>query len=198
MDIQSKKTGEENERDPLTDNEAIKNTDDVGRDKLQKDNINKPAPPGYPGYPASEDLLNPSNTTERADVDVERISRAGRVADEVPASGSTISTHDMELPETGDLDDDEDLGIVEGTEADVTKEDLLILGPKDQDMDMGEDEDVKGGFPLELTGEDLDVPGEELDDPNEDIGEEDEENNYYSLGGDNHESLEEDQAGQQE
>ena len=39
---------------------------------------------------------------------------------------------------------------------------------------------------------DLDIPGSELDDKNEDIGEEDEENNYYSLGGDNHNNLEED------
>jgi hypothetical protein len=40
--------------------------------------------------------------------------------------------------------------------------------------------------------EDLDVPGADLDDENEEIGEEDEENNYYSLGGDNHNDLEED------
>jgi hypothetical protein len=33
-------------------------------------------------------------------------------------------------------------------------------------------------------GDSLDVPGSELDDNMEDIGEEDEENNYYSLGGD--------------
>lgn len=32
----------------------------------------------------------------------------------------------------------------------------------------------------------LDVPGQELDDADEEIGEEDEENNYYSLGGDKH------------
>ena len=43
----------------------------------------------------------------------------------------------------------------------------------------------------ELNGEDLDVPGSELDDSNEDIGNEDEENNYYSLGGDNHNDLDE-------
>lgn len=41
-----------------------------------------------------------------------------------------------------------------------------------------------------LTGEDLDVPGAELDDATEEIGAEDEENNYYSLGGDNHHDLE--------
>ena len=42
--------------------------------------------------------------------------------------------------------------------------------------------------------ENLDVPGAELDNENEEIGEEDEENNYYSLGGDRHEDLEEDQG----
>ena len=43
-------------------------------------------------------------------------------------------------------------------------------------------------------GEDLDIPGTELDDADESIGEEDEENNYYSLGGDDHDDLEEDKA----
>jgi len=42
-----------------------------------------------------------------------------------------------------------------------------------------------------VTGVDLDVPGAELDDAQEDIGNEDEENNYYSLGGDNHNNLDE-------
>jgi hypothetical protein len=40
----------------------------------------------------------------------------------------------------------------------------------------------------------LDIPGTELDDADEEIGEEDEENNYYSLGGDDHEDLEDDQS----
>ena len=40
------------------------------------------------------------------------------------------------------------------------------------------------------TDEGLDVPGAELDDATEEIGSEDEENNYYSLGGDNHHDLE--------
>lgn len=42
-----------------------------------------------------------------------------------------------------------------------------------------------------LIGNDLDVPGSELDDQQESIGSEDEENNYYSLGGDNHNDLDE-------
>jgi hypothetical protein len=40
----------------------------------------------------------------------------------------------------------------------------------------------------------LDVPGAELDDELEEIGSEDEENNYYSIGGDDHLDLEEDQG----
>ncbi len=41
-----------------------------------------------------------------------------------------------------------------------------------------------------LPGDDLDVPGSELDDELEEIGSEDEENNYYSLGGDENEQEE--------
>ncbi len=44
----------------------------------------------------------------------------------------------------------------------------------------------------EPSEKDLDVPGAELDDAQEAIGSEDEENNYYSLGGDEHEDLDED------
>jgi len=47
-------------------------------------------------------------------------------------------------------------------------------------------------FEDDMSGNDLDVPGSELDDQQESIGSEDEENNYYSLGGDNHNNLEED------
>jgi len=56
---------------------------------------------------------------------------------------------------------------------------------------------VTGNDPLEMepqSGSDLDIPGAELDDQNEAIGTEDEENNYYSIGGDGHNDLEEDKA----
>jgi hypothetical protein len=46
-------------------------------------------------------------------------------------------------------------------------------------------------FEEDMTGNDLDVPGGELDDEQENIGSEDEENNYYSLGGDDHNDLDE-------
>jgi hypothetical protein len=66
---------------------------------------------------------------------------------------------------------------------------------QDEKIDSDELEDdlkpAKGKSKKKL-GDDLDVPGSELDDADEKIGEEDEENNYYSLGGDDHNDLEED------
>jgi hypothetical protein len=49
-------------------------------------------------------------------------------------------------------------------------------------------------FKEDMSGDDLDVPGAELDDQQESVGSVDEENNYYSLGGDNHNDLEEDKG----
>jgi hypothetical protein len=43
----------------------------------------------------------------------------------------------------------------------------------------------------EMCGNYLDIPGAELDDDQENIGNEDEENNYYSIGGDGHNDLDE-------
>jgi hypothetical protein len=47
-------------------------------------------------------------------------------------------------------------------------------------------------FESDATGSDLDIPGSELDDDQEIVGSEDEENNYYSIGGDDHDNLDED------
>ncbi len=47
-------------------------------------------------------------------------------------------------------------------------------------------------FETDAAQSKLDVPGSDLDDKDEKIGEEDEENNYYSLGGDDHNDLDED------
>lgn len=47
------------------------------------------------------------------------------------------------------------------------------------------------------TNDSLDIPGAELDDEAENSGAEDEENNYYSLGGDSKSSLDEDDSTKQ-
>lgn len=80
-------------------------------------------------------------------------------------------------------------------------EDIYVHDKKEEDIDpetrlqiADADAEAKS-YPVSErleTDIDLDVPGAELDDADEAIGHEDEENNYYSLGGDNHEDLEED------
>ena len=85
-----------------------------------------------------------------------------------------------------------------------SSEDIYRQGQKEEDIDpsdptkMKQTADVESSTdPKELdfnstqTGKDLDIPGAELDDDMENVGSEDEENNYYSIGGDNHEDLEE-------
>lgn len=97
-------------------------------------NEEKTEKPGYPLYPANEDIYN--KFLEEKNVDPEDITR---------------------------------------------KKEPTV----DNDIDAKNEAAVK-------TGSDLDVPGSELDDELEDIGSEDEENNYYSLGGDDHTDLDED------
>ena len=102
-------------------------------------------------------------------------------------------------------DNDDEVNIVMGTEADVTEEDLEMLGDPDQDQDMNEDEliDKEGldntdfdGDPLNeasvsevSSGDDLDIPEEREDDPKK--TDDDEENDYYSLGGPDNDALNE-------
>lgn len=71
-------------------------------------------------------------------------------------------------------------------------EDIFNRGKKELFIEDGNDV-IPNGDLIEAShpGEDLDIPGAELDDVDEDIGAEDEENNYYSLGGDNHKDLDE-------
>ncbi len=77
-------------------------------------------------------------------------------------------------------------------------EDMYIKGKEDKSVDPEDLPEIVGKAKASLVdhydneGDDLDVPGSELDDDMEAIGSEDEENNYYSLGGDAHNDLDED------
>lgn len=75
-------------------------------------------------------------------------------------------------------------------EKDINPEDITQQKVPNEEGDERNEKD----FLAIKTGADLDVPCSELDDQQEDIGSEDEENNYYSLGGDNHNDLEEDKG----
>ena len=108
---------------------------------------------------------------------------------------TTIASDDEEGVSVFDRDDSEDLRT--GNEADVssnerrTLENADYMPTKDEDklyQASMDDSDFQGealnerSFGEERSGRDLDIPGSELDDRNENIGEEDEENNDYSLG----------------
>ena len=77
-------------------------------------------------------------------------------------------------------------------EQDINPEDISKKKApnEDDELEIGNEKD----FDDDVSGDDLDIPGAELDDEQEKIGSEDEENNYYSLGGDNHDDLEEDKG----
>lgn len=173
--------------DPMKKAGDVQNSND--------ENIDKDFP-GYPHYPATEDIMQPGNHTERVTADVDGVSKADlnymHLNNPDPAAAETAAPSGLE--------DEDELGIVQGTEADVTDEDRELLRAADRDMDLGEagsgmdprfgsQRDTDDIEPVDehldkVHDADLDVPGEELDDTNENIGEEDEENNYYSLGGD--------------
>ncbi len=112
---------------------------------------------------------------------------------------NTISSADEEGDDLFDNDIDEE--IEEDSDSNVSsseKNDLDISAndmPTEDDINLraaaldNTDEDGtplnEGSFKKNITATDLDIPGADEDDENEKIGEEDEENNDYSLGGDN-------------
>lgn len=104
----------------------------------------------------------------------------------------------MDIEISDEPEEDETKPIM-GNDADVSEQEKEILRRADEDMPNSDDTNLRRssldnkdneGEPLNVednvSGDDLDVPGAELDDENEALGEEDEENNPYSLGGDNH------------
>jgi hypothetical protein len=160
-------------------------------------------------YPANEDIMNRMNM-HRVGMDVENFSRMigtenlninePVVTEPEDIKDDPITTEQyvedrlekagMEHPIPKGLDD-QDIDEADRNESDVTEEDLQALGPRDLSMDMGEDEEILKNrvWPVDMAGTDLDVPGAEGagDVEDEAIGPEDEENDFYSLGGDAHE-----------
>lgn len=157
------------------------------KDKLEEDGNAYIQMPDVPEAPEQEKITN---------------------ADVPEGPGNTaISSDDEEGIRDGKdlLAEDDNVDIVMGTEADVTEEDLALLGDRDQDMDMSDDELVRKeglddtdfeGDPLneaavdeDSTGEDLDIPRSGDEDARKEI--DDEENDYYSLGGGDKDALNE-------
>jgi hypothetical protein len=118
----------------------------------------------------------------------------------------TISSDDEEgLGLFDDDEGDEDTDLVMGNEADVTAIERTILKRADEDMPVEDDPRLRqaeldrtdaqgdllneGSLATSVSGADLDMAGVDADDPMEAIGEEDEENNAYSLGSDSNDNV---------
>jgi len=123
---------------------------------MNNDKNSEKAFPGYPHYPPGEDI---TNNGKEMPMDMGPVEKDGDV-NQTTGDENGITAEDLAALEQ------EDNNIV-ATRLDSTDEDGTPLDEKADAKDMGAD---------------LDVPGAELDNANEDIGEEDEENNYYSLG----------------
>lgn len=119
---------------------------------------------------------------------------------------TTISSDDEEgVGLFGDDDADEDTDLVMGNEADVTASENELLQKADEDMPVEDDPLLRqaeldstdnegellneGSLATDVSGGDLDIAGADSDDPMEAIGEEDEENNTYSLGSDSNDNV---------
>jgi len=92
-----------------------------------------------------------------------------------------------DLPEYPLYPDSEDIYNKSHEEKEIDPEDTS----KTKDPNYNDGLNNEKDFDEDVSGADLDVPGSELDDEQENVGSEDEENNYYSLGGEDHENLEE-------
>ena len=111
-------------------------------------------------------------------------------------------TQDTLIDDEEVQDDDE---FVAGNEADVSADEIMMLERTDQDMPTQDDIRLRraeldttdnegdplneGSLGSDVSGGDLDISGSDADDPMEAIGEEDEENNHYSLGSDSNDNI---------
>lgn len=161
--------------------------------------------PGYPHYPAREDIMDQRNDYIREDVDVENLPNSRNI--------TGVSQRFQQTNNAGSADNilheetDEELDFKPGTEGDVTDderkalEDVSYMPTRDEDnlrtakldnTDFDGDELNEGSFGDHLSDEELDIPDSVDETNNTAMGQGDEENKYYSLGGDRHESQEED------
>ena len=149
------------------------------------------ATPDLPESKRDKELLNPDEATldlpEVKDIPGQEHVRPlppGEMAD------TTISSSDEEASEL--LDTDEDILVDKNLNVSNPERDLLQRSSESMatlddeqlnsgDLDKTDDEGEMLNETSDRSGSDLDIPGSEEDDANEKIGEEDEENNSYSL-----------------
>lgn len=110
-----------------------------------------------------------ANPTIQTDINDDQQTGTPNESDQGPLAGQSGDT-DISPAELQLLDN-------AGTNEPGDDDDLL----NDSQLDNADDEGEELNEAGDLTGEDLDVPGSEADDFNESLGEEDEENNSFSM-----------------
>jgi hypothetical protein len=242
---------EQNNKDQARSNNIPENNPSKAMDSKREveqspDNKTDQDFPGYPHYPAKEDIMDQRTDMHRVDMDVENMSNARNMTgvsqrysadntqrdtadnagqtrpeddfsdinprteiskDELTTTASrnaeigipqNVDNEDLTAPGT-DLNDDD-------TDADVTREERMALEtasyPTDDEenlrrasldnTDFDGDELNEGGFGDVLSSAELDIPDETDETNTESMGQGDEENKYYSLGGDRQDRNEED------
>lgn len=173
---------------------------------MSRNQTDRPHSPGkksanqdLPDSPRDEERLAPDEASiDLPDVkdipgqEFIHVPRLGEMAD------TTISSDDEEG--VGLFNEEEEETITTGDGADISREEKISLETGDhlqfREDDQGlaqaslDDADEEGeqlNESFDRTGDDLDVLGADADDRDESAGEEDEENNPYSLGGDKEE-----------
>jgi hypothetical protein len=160
--------------------EEQEDKDSIREKREQNDARNREEDKRLPGeYPPGEDIMNRLNEVERVSLDMDNLSNsktAGAIPDRMEAP----------FPEDREIN-------VKGP-SNLTKEDFEALGPRDLSLDGGDDEMLKHRtWPVDFGAKDLDVPDGSTG-KTDAMDQGDEENTHYSLGGDDKESLEDDQT----
>ena len=109
--------------------------------------------------------------------------------DIIPQKNTKTEDVEINVPDYLLYPPSEDIYCQSKNESDIDPEDITRLKEANDEDAIGINNEKD--FTEDVSGNDLDIPGSELDDEQENIGSEDEENNHYSLGGDNHNDLEE-------
>lgn len=126
--------------------------------------------PGVEDIPGQENIV-PPRLGAFADTTVSSDGEEGR---------GLLDDDETSLGNAGDsnVSPEERAALREAAETEMTSDEEALSRAR---LDNRDDDGDPLNERVENSGDDLDVPGSELDDDNEEIGEEDEENNAYSL-----------------
>jgi hypothetical protein len=247
----SSRKDDQNKENRIPENDPSKAMDSKKEVEQSNDNKTDQDFPGYPHYPAREDIMDQRTDSHRVDVDVENLPSNNRTGvsqrfmtgedgtrgrnQEVPGgdefqdigprtdvgnerrSGLDGTNAEIGVPHNADNDSlarggrpgtdlQDEMSDNESSDADVTSEERQILEQVDMPTNDAEnlrrsaldsrdfegDELNEESFGTSLSSVGLDMPEESDETESTAMGEGDEENKYYSLGGDRHDNLEED------